>query len=227
MNKITNIIVVKYNVPSVEKKCIASILEHTDGQKTPYDLIVIDNYPEQRDYSLSKVWNDYIKNSNADYFCVLNSDAYAENGWLEKMLEVFDKEDKVGIVGPTSNKVGGQQGRIKTSKEYAVTDTKYICGLCMLFPKKIWEMTGGFEERFRFSSEDNYFSWQVQQLGYRTLVRHDVFIYHDFHASWGEAKKRGRNVRSGDCKEAEKIFRELTKGKAERPDGRPSNINEK
>jgi len=220
----TDIIIVKYNVPRVEHKCINAVLANTNDRKTPYHLTVYDNYPLNN--SLSSVWNMLIKNSNAEYICLINSDAYAEAHWLEKMIEVFEKEDTIGIVGPTSNNVGGEQGRIKTTNIYQISDVKYICGFCMLFPKVVWKHIGGFNEKFDFSSEDNYFSWQAQQFGYRTVVRHDVFIYHEFHASWKEREKRtGRRVRSNDCKDAENIFRELTGGAAAKPDGRPSDIN--
>jgi len=216
---------IKYNVPSVEHKCIEAILNCTNDRITPYHLTIYDNYPKNE--PLSVIWNRLIKRSEADYICLINSDAYAEPLWLDKMLEVFSKDEKIKLVGPTSNRVGGQQGRIKTADHYEISDIKYICGFCMVFPKSIWQDVGGFEERFKFSSEDNYFTWQIQQLGYRTVVRHDVFVYHDFHASWKEREKiTGRHVRANDCKEAEGVFRELTKGKAETPDGRPSNINE-
>ena len=220
---ITDIIVIKYNVPILEKECIKSILEFTNGQETPYHLTIYDNYP--KDEALSVIWNRLIAKSEADYICLLNSDTQVEQNWLKKMLEVFQKEVNIGLVGPTSNRVGGQQGRIKTSKEYAVSDVKYICGFCMIFPKSIWEKVRGFNERFFFTGEDNFFSWQVQKMGFRSVVRHDIFIFHHWHGSYREAqKRRGRSIRRFDARESERIFRELTNG-AKNPDGRPSDIN--
>jgi peptidoglycan/xylan/chitin deacetylase (PgdA/CDA1 family) len=84
------IIVVKYNLPEYESETIEQVMKVAQA---PYHLTVVDNY--QRDENLSTVWNRAIKNSTAEYICLLNNDTVVSEGWDIKLLEVLKRTDVV------------------------------------------------------------------------------------------------------------------------------------
>src|SRR3972149_10392362 len=95
----TDIIIVKYNTPELEKKCIESVMKNTD---VSYHLTIFDNYPSK--HNLGQLWNRLIRNSESEYICLLNSDTTVENSWLSKLLTTFNNfEKKVGCVGPSTD----------------------------------------------------------------------------------------------------------------------------
>ena len=79
------IVIVAYNNPECEKKAIEAVKRTTDVK-----LTVFDNY--RTGLSLSQAWNKCIKESNADYICLLNNDAYVTEGWLDEMMKGFNDE---------------------------------------------------------------------------------------------------------------------------------------
>ena len=46
---------------------------------------------------------------NCRYFWLLNNDTIVTHGWLEHLLEAFDRHPDTGIMGPVSNNVSGPQ----------------------------------------------------------------------------------------------------------------------
>ncbi|MEW6606032.1 MAG: glycosyltransferase [bacterium] len=210
--KTVDIILVKYNVPEFEKKTIRSVLKNTDE---PYGLIVYQN--SFKDENLSTVWNKLISKSEAEYICLLNSDLLVEKNWLKKLLEVFEREYKtdirqreVGAVGPVTNYAGGKQGQIKKVNEYKAIETGTLSGFCLVFPKRIWQEVGGFNEIYKLYAEDSEFCYHIRQK-YKLIIRQDVFIYHYGGISTKKAIKAGKDIQ-GILEESRKIYRKISAG---------------
>lgn len=179
-------------MPHYEKHTLQLVLEHTIE---PYHLIAYQN--KQKDENLSVVWNKLIKKSEADYICLLNTDVEVEPSWLNKLIEVFDKEKNIGIVGPTTNACGVSVQKIKEeerSDTYKIVDSNTLSGFCMVFPKKLWEEIGGFHEGYELYGEDSEFCHKAKELGYRLVVRKDVFIYHYKGQSAIKARIEGKDT---------------------------------
>lgn len=183
--------------------CIKSVLRYTEEF---YHLTIYQNLV--KDQNLSVIWNKLIKKSDADYICLLNSDTLVEKDWLNKLLEVFEKEDNVGIVGPISNQAGGKQSQLKKIDEYKVVETGTLSGFCLVFPKKVWEEVGGFNEEYKLYAEDSEFCYHVRQK-YKLMIRQDVFIYHYGGKSAKKAIERGKDI-TGILKESREIYRKIT-----------------
>lgn len=187
-----DIILIKYQAPDYEKVCIKSVLDYTN---TPYGFIIHDNYPLNE--NIGKLWNRLIGKSEAEYICLLNSDTLVEDGWLEKLLQVFDDYKDAGCVGPVTNNAGGNGQELPKNDDYEVFDyvkrhpQGTLCGFCMVFPKKVWEDVGKFPENFGFYGQDDAFSAKIDKKGYRQYVRTDVFVWHCGSASIKLAELRG------------------------------------
>jgi len=175
--KSVNIIVVKYNTPDDEFKCLESVIKHTSE---PYELTVIQNF--SRDESLSKVWNDAIKNSKSPIICLLNSDTIVTKNWLEPMVEALGEAD---LVGPVTNKDGNgtAQSTWKQSSDYEVKDC-YLTAFCWVFKKETWKKLNGFDEKIKLFGEDDDFIYRlVKDLKGRAVCQLQSLVYHYHHAS--------------------------------------------
>ncbi len=193
-----DIIIVKYGLPDLEAECAASVREHTDSEE--YTLTLHDNY--EADESLSKVWNDCIRESNEEYICLLNNDTrIEEDGWLSKLLETFDRMENLGAVGPVTNSASGPQGNEVRQKKWLSqgkehVETKMLVGFCMVFPKKVWEEIGGFDEEYVLYGEDSDFCKELLKREYKLAIRTDVFIFHHGKSSSPIALARGKDIQA-------------------------------
>lgn len=186
------IIIVKYGLPELEAECVESVEAYTDVEHV---LTVHDNY--DADEGLSKVWNDLIRASDAEYICLLNNDTRVERGWLTKLIECFEGDDKLAAVGPMTNQSTGPQGncrKFQTKEKRVMAATYPLVGFCLVFPKSIWEEVGGFDEEYEIYGEDSDFCMEIQQRGYTTAIRTDVFIFHHGKSSQPIAEARGKDI---------------------------------
>jgi GT2 family glycosyltransferase len=186
------VIIVRYGLPEMEQECVDSVLKHTTD--VDYHLTDHDNY--EADEGLAKVWNALIRASDAEYICLLNNDTRVEAAWLSKLLEVFEDAAKLGAVGPMTNCTTGPQGKEKhRTKEKVLLPTNYpLTGFCLVFPKRIWEEVEGFDEAYEIYGEDSDFLMKVRELGYKWLIRTDVFVFHHGKASTSIAIARGKDL---------------------------------
>lgn len=198
------IILVKYNIPWYERNTIRSVLLNTSE---PYHLTAWQN--RVKDENLSVIWNKLIKRSTADYICLLNTDVEVTPDWLDDLLEVFEKEEDVGIVSCITNACGIAKQRQSLTKEYRVEDSSQLSGFCLVFPKKIWKEVGGFDEEYELYGEDSQFCVDVKKLGYRLLIRRDVFIHHYKGQSSIMARREGKDTLA-IAAESARMFREKT-----------------
>jgi len=171
-----DIIIVKFNNKAVEDDCIKSILEHTKGN---YHLTIYDNYPEN--HNLGQLWNKLIKNSDAEYICLLNSDTIVTDGWLEKMAETFELVEDVGVVGPSTDNARNHQAN-KVDEiliDYGATYPNWMLGgFCLLFPKAVAERIGGFPTNFGVYGQEVAFIKKLEEEGFKQMWRTDAFVRH-------------------------------------------------
>ena len=142
-----------------------------------------------------------IEKSMAEYICLLNNDTIVYKGWLKKLIDVL-KDDSVGAVGPSTNqchtpqkvdKIYKQKELVDFGKEY--NGKLQLSGFCLLFPKRIWEEVGGFNEKFGFYAQENEFLLRVQRSGYKTIWRKDAYVWHKGEASGQKlAKEEGFDI---------------------------------
>ena len=187
------IIIIKYGLPEMEQECIDSVIEHTSDVN--YVLTVHDNY--EADEGLSKVWNELICSSDADYICLLNNDTRVEDKWLSKLLECFDEDEKLGALGPMTNASTGPQGncrKYRTTTKRLMQARYPLVGFCLVFPRKVWEEIGGFDEGYEIYGEDSDFIMEVKERRYTVKIRTDVFIFHHGKSSTPIAIARGKDL---------------------------------
>ena len=163
------IVVVRYNQPGLEKKCLDSIRKYTDLNL--HKLNVVDN--GKTDRNLGSLWNSLILQSDCEYICLLNSDTEVTADWLDKLIEAAEKEP-LDAVGPMTNKCGIHFQLGHVAPGYQIRKTSTLSGFCLLLRKKAFLDAGGFREDFSFYGQE---SDLLDRMGNKA-VRKDVFVYH-------------------------------------------------
>ncbi len=127
---------------------------------------------------------------------LLNSDTLVSRGWLPRLRDALEREDRVGIVGPMSNYVSGPQ--LIPDLEFTAQDeidaygdrlfakhcgsyvvTNRLVGFCMLIRDTAFSSVGLFDERFGIGNyEDDDYGLRVQQAGYELRIASDCFVFH-------------------------------------------------
>lgn len=191
-------IIIRYDNKKVEDECIQSVIEHTDH---PYHLTVYDNYPHND--NLGKLWNRLIERSDAPYICLLNSDTKVTDGWLTKLVEVFEKEKDAGIVGPVTNSSRNTQSTEPPLNFYNVVDfssysiarsgkRECLSGFCLVFPRRVWEQVDGFAEHYGFYGQENEFIDRIIKEKLKQLWRRDVFVWHEGQSTVKREVEKGK-----------------------------------
>lgn len=114
-----SIIIPVYNQLDYTEKCLEYVERYTDLRNN--EIIIVDNASSDgtEEYFRQKKKYIYIQNNNnmgfpkaanrgirralGAYYVVLNNDVLVTKGWLERLIEVADSEDNIGMVGPMTN----------------------------------------------------------------------------------------------------------------------------
>jgi len=150
-------------------------------------------------------YNLALKQIDAKYFVLLNSDAEVTEGWLEPMIQHLDENPDVascqpkirsfhnrdhfeyaGAAGGFIDKFGYTfcRGRIfdhieKDSGQYDNSiDIFWSSGACMAVRSEAWEKCGGFDEVFFAHMEEVDLCWRFHLAGFRISYIPGSVIYH-------------------------------------------------
>jgi glycosyltransferase involved in cell wall biosynthesis/tRNA A37 methylthiotransferase MiaB len=210
-----SIIILTYNQLRYTKECVESIQKHTPE---PHEIIFLDNgssdgslkwlrklikrYSNYRlvenktNLGFSKGCNQGIGAATGEYVLLLNNDVVVTENWLSGLLECFDRDDRIGIVGPMTNNISGPQKvphvdyasvedlhgyarAFRARNRYRRIPNRRIVGFCMLFKRRLIDEIGLLDESFGSGNfEDDDLCLRACLAGYRNLVAGDVFIHH-------------------------------------------------
>ncbi|BBH18687.1 hypothetical protein Back11_00320 [Paenibacillus baekrokdamisoli] len=207
----TSIIIPSYNQVDYLKQCIDSIGSHTD---TAYEIIVVDNASTDgtADYlkgivgqvryriletnrGFAGAINVGMMMAKGTTLLLLNNDTIVTKRWLGNLLDCLHSDPKIGMVGPVTNYISGDQcievpyTRVKDmpifAEQFNVSDsgkwqrTDRLTGFCLLFHRKLWERTGFLDEGFTVGNyEDDDYNIRVRLQGYALVIARDTFIHH-------------------------------------------------
>jgi GT2 family glycosyltransferase/ubiquinone/menaquinone biosynthesis C-methylase UbiE len=145
------------------------------------------------------------------YLVLLNNDTLVMPGWLDGLINPFDGQDKVGLVGSklinwdgTLQEAGGifwsdgsawnfGRGQNAHAPEFCyLKDTDYCSGASIAIPTKLWRELGGFDPIFEPAyCEDSDIAFRIRDAGYRTLYNPASEVVHH------EGRSHGRDLASG------------------------------
>ncbi|OPA80162.1 hypothetical protein BVG16_05295 [Paenibacillus selenitireducens] len=207
----TSIVIPTFNKVDLLRQCLESIRQYTD---VPYEIIVVDNASTDgtREYlkSLGRGIRYQIEDFNRGFagavnkglmmahgktIVLLNNDIIVTKNWLSNMLACLHSDSNIGLVGPNTNYVGGEQlisVSYKTIEEmhafahqYNVSDSgkwqriDRLVGFCLLFHRSLLEQTGYLDEGYEVGNfEDDDWVIRVRIQNKALVIAGDTFIHH-------------------------------------------------
>ncbi|MDR1985031.1 MAG: glycosyltransferase family 2 protein [Prevotellaceae bacterium] len=171
------------------------------SQKFPdIEQIILD-----KNYGFAEGYNKALKQINAKYFLLLNSDVEVTENWLESLVSYLDKNENAaacmpkilsyhkkthfeyaGAAGGFIDKYGYPfcRGRILTNLE--IDENQYnmpvnvfwTTGACMLIRSKVYNELGGFDETFFAHMEEIDLCWRIQHAGYSLACIPQAHVFH-------------------------------------------------
>ncbi|MFO0946232.1 MAG: glycosyltransferase [Planctomycetota bacterium] len=208
--RLTSIVIVTHNQWDYTRQCLESIRFRTDEK---IEIIVVDNgstdatvdcLRQRGDVTLiensanlgfPKGANQGIAVARGDYILLLNNDVVVTTGWLRRLLDALEQDPGLGLVGPCSNNVSGEQcvpveyddlacldgWAWQWSKQHAGarTLTDRLVGFCLMIRREVLQSIGTLDERFEIGCfEDDDLCRRAMDAGYKAAIVWDSFVHH-------------------------------------------------
>lgn len=139
-----------------------------------------------------------VEISKGEIIAFIDDDAYPRKDWVKKAIEIFEKDDKVGIVGgpaitpPDEPFLCRISGNIYSSpimsgnsvKRYKIVNTPPhedddIPSVNLLIRKDVFIKVNGFKDLYDYySGEDTLFCLKIKKAGYKIIFSPEVVVYH-------------------------------------------------
>ena len=239
MKKIA-VVVLNWNGAKLLEQFLPSVVAHSDEAKvylvdnasTDSSVAVVKKlFPSitiiqnEDNYGFAKGYNLALQQVEEEYYCLVNSDIEATNGWLAPILSIFENQENIGIIQPKlldyKNKTyfeyagaaGGFidqfgypycRGRIfetieKDNGQYDdELETFWASGACFFIRKEIYRKLNGFDDDFFAHQEEIDLCWRAFNLGYKAKYTSQSVVYHVGGATLNESnpKKTFLNFRN-------------------------------
>lgn len=218
----TAVVILNWNGKGFLEKFLPVLIENTNDPDT--EIIIADNnskdtsieflnnyYPTIRqihfdqNYGFTGGYNRALKQIEAKYFVLLNSDIEVTSGWLAPLIELLEKDEEIaacqpkikayhqkdqfeyaGAAGGFIDKYGYPfcRGRIldtseKDDHQYdEQIDVFWATGACLVVRADLYKELGGLDDDFFAHMEEIDFCWRLKNLGYRIVCNPDSTVYH-------------------------------------------------
>lgn len=213
-NPKVSIIIPVYNQYAFTMKCLRSIKENTKFEH--YEIIIIDDCSTDETLNIQNCVENvriirnsqnkgFLKNCNyavnyakGDYIYLLNNDTQLLPLALDKLIEIFDCDEKVGAVGSKlvypDGKLQSAGSRINKrgfassnghfqnpldSRYNIIKEVDYCCGASLMIRKNVWQRLGGFDEYFAPAYfEETDLCLRIKKLGYKIIYQPSSEVVH-------------------------------------------------
>ena len=236
------IVILNWNGLKLFETYLPSVIRNSSAENV--ELFVADNgstdnsiqllnrkFPEfkiidlKKNYGFAEGYNQALRKVEADYFVLLNSDVEVTPGWIEKIMQLFDKNPKIAAVQPKiisyekphafeyAGAAGGFtdrfgypfcRGRIlnrmetDTGQYDKATPIFWTSGACMFVRAGAFREAGGFDGDFWAHMEEIDLCWRLKSKGYEIWYQPESVVFHlgGGTLSYGNPKKIYFNFRN-------------------------------
>ena len=215
------IVILNWNGEKMLRQYLPSVIQYYRDEATVYvaDNASTDNsmellrthFPEVKLVILEKNWgfaegyNKALKQIDAEYYLLLNSDIEVTHHWLTPMIEFLDSHDDVAACQPKLLSIfdkdsfeyagasGGYldrfgypfcRGRIfetveKDNGQYDyATDILWATGAALMIRATDYWEAGGLDGRFFAHNEEIDLCWRLRIMGRRIVCLPESYVYH-------------------------------------------------
>lgn len=217
---LTAIVILNWNGLRYLREFLPSVVQNSGG----CEVIVADNnstdssipflrehFPGVRiiqnddNYGFCEGYNIALRQVEAKYYVLLNSDVHVPPGWTEPIIQLLESDGNIAVCQP---KIVAQQhpgffeyagagggmldalgypfcrGRLFESLEEDkgqyndVAEVFWATGACMFVRANVFHGLGGLEPAFFAHMEEIDFCWRAKNLGYKVLYNGHSQVYH-------------------------------------------------
>lgn len=216
------VVILNWNGMKLLSKFLPSVIKYSDGDSI--EIIVADNgsndaslnllkkiFPEVKiidlnlNHGFAKGYNEALKQVEAEYFVLLNSDVEVTQGWLDSPIRIMDNDNSIAAVQPKilsynsktqfeyAGAAGGFidkfgypfcRGRIfnvleEDEGQYDdISEIFWASGACMFVRAKYFIEAGGFDPDFWAHMEEIDLCWRFKNKGFKIMFSHRSVVYH-------------------------------------------------
>ncbi|MBQ5726710.1 MAG: glycosyltransferase family 2 protein [Alistipes sp.] len=217
----TAVVILNWNGVGHLRQYLPSVLKNTPAEVR---IVVADNgstdasvefvehyYPDveivrlDRNYGFAEGYNRALREVEADYYVLLNSDVEVTPHWIEPLLAMLNTDEKVAAVAPKllsfteptrfeyAGAAGGFvdflgypfcRGRIlsTTEQDCGQYDTPrevfWASGAAFCCRAEVFHSLGGFDGDFFAHMEEIDLCWRMQLAGYKVMCEPRSVVYH-------------------------------------------------
>lgn len=218
----TAVVILNWNGKKYLEKFLPSLVKFTNNSDA--EIIIADNdskddsieflqkyYPDLRlilldkNYGFTGGYNKALKQIQAKYYVLLNSDIEVTENWLNPLIETMDQDPTIaacqpkiksfdqkehfeyaGACGGFIDKYGYPfcRGRVlgkieKDNNQYnSTSDIFWASGACMVVRADLYNQFNGFDNDFFAHMEEIDLCWRFKNLGYRVVVNPTSQVFH-------------------------------------------------
>ncbi|NHI93182.1 MAG: glycosyltransferase family 2 protein [Candidatus Lokiarchaeota archaeon] len=159
-----------------------------DGTKEYLSQIKEINYYYKEGYNLAKNRQFLVDKSKGDYLLFLDDDCEPPENWINIIVQRFESDENIGIIGCSIKNIGFEgislKGRgilIKNCLYKSVEDfskAEFFGGAVTSIRRKIFELSGGYDEYFNLGYEEVDISLKCKFLKKKIIHEPRVIINH-------------------------------------------------
>ena len=201
----------KQFLPIVEQFSAEAVIYVADNNSTDESKqLVADHFPSVKwiqlaaNFGYAKGYNEALKQVNEEYICLLNTDIEVTENWLQPILDLFKKDDSIGIIQPKildfKNKLyfeyagaaGGFidkygfpfcRGRIfdtleKDENQYQTQQIFWASGACFFIRNSVFKQLNGFDDSFFAHQEEIDLCWRAFNQKVKVFYCNESTVYH-------------------------------------------------
>jgi len=216
----TAVVVLNWNGKAWLEKFLANLVKHSqeatvfvaDNASTDDSVdFVKSNFPSVKiiinasNGGYAKGYNDALKQIDAEYFVLINSDIEVTDGWLSPIIDLMDSDKKIAACQPklldykkrnTFEYAGASggfidnlgypfcRGRIFDDLEEDkgqyndAIEVFWATGACLFVRASHYNEVGGLDEDFFAHQEEIDLCWRLKNKGYKIMVQPKSVVYH-------------------------------------------------
>ncbi|WP_242927122.1 glycosyltransferase family 2 protein [Pontibacter vulgaris] len=199
-------------LPSVVANSAGCEVIVADNASTDGSLAFLaDHFPQVRiirnndNLGFCEGYNQALKQVDATYYVLLNSDVAVTPGWVNPIIELMNADESIAVCQPKINaqqhpdffEYAGAGGGMIDSLGYPfcrgrlfetleedkgqyndVQETFWATGACMFVRAKVYHELGGLEPEFFAHMEEIDFCWRAKNAGYKVMYNGFSQVYH-------------------------------------------------
>ena len=201
-----SVIIINYNGKELLEKCLESLFKVeydnfevviVDNNSTDNTIdFLTKNYPSviiiklDSNKGFAEPNNIAAKITKGDFLLFLNNDTIVTPNFISEMIKVIKNDKKISICQSlllkSDNSIDSSGDFIDElgvcfNSKSTTTEIKEIFsarGASMLIEKKIFDLVGGFDEKFFATFEDVDLGWRSWILGYSSVIVPKSIVYH-------------------------------------------------